>query len=98
MSSMRRGRARGGGPYALRFAMPGEFTFVVLVGLVCGRLIAYTQSARCSALTHCPWYSNTSVGPGFSANSAPTLAGAATDIKNNQVGATTAGEIRAAGG
>jgi RHS repeat-associated protein len=42
--------------------------------------------------------SNTSVGQGFSANSASTLAGAATDIKNNQVGVTTAGEIRAGGG
>lgn len=42
--------------------------------------------------------SDTSVGRGFSANSAPTLPEAATDIRNNQVGVTTAGDIRAAGG
>ena len=41
---------------------------------------------------------NTSVGRGFSANSAATLPEAATDIKNNKVGVTTAGDIRAAGG
>lgn len=38
------------------------------------------------------------MGPGFSANSASTLSGAATDIKNGKVGVTTAGDIRAAGG
>jgi hypothetical protein len=42
--------------------------------------------------------SDTPVGSGFSANSAPTVEGAATDIRNNQVGVTTAGDVRAAGG
>lgn len=42
--------------------------------------------------------SDTKVGRGFSANAAPSLAEAATDIKHGQVGVTTAKDVRAAGG